>query len=205
MADWEKTIIPLDDANEMLSVFESGRYFEKEYQRWRRDDGFRHVDFEGVLCKSRSVLIFDNNSWLAETGETIVKQLSALGIDSRAEFDDEGDHGFIEVGGKRADIKYVPTNDFNDVIRAINPLIEDKAHYRKFRSCQGSDTYEYAILKNEDWKSLEGSVPELVKLLFGPIDAWDGNPKRSNRPSLPPKTFKQKILSLFQWGKGQTT
>lgn len=55
LADWEKMIVPLDEAHEVLHVFGIGPS-SREYQRWRRDDGFRHVDFEGVLRESRSVV-----------------------------------------------------------------------------------------------------------------------------------------------------
>jgi hypothetical protein len=65
MADWDTTIIPLDDAHEVLSVFGIGPS-SREYQRWRRDDGIRHVDFEGVLSQSGSVLTIDWREWLQD-------------------------------------------------------------------------------------------------------------------------------------------
>ena len=58
MLNRETTIVPLDAALEALSVFGIGPY-NREYQRWRRDDGFRFVDLEDVLGESPFVLAVD--------------------------------------------------------------------------------------------------------------------------------------------------
>jgi hypothetical protein len=167
MADWEKTIIPLDDAHEILSVFGIGPS-SREYHRWRRDDGFRHVDFEGVLAESRFVLIIDWREWLQDAVDTITAQLDELGIEAAADLGVDGNEGVLEIAGESARIKYVPADndDFDRVIEAINGLIAASARYRKFRSCQGSDGWSYAVLKNEDWQTLEAAVRATVRLLF---------------------------------------
>jgi hypothetical protein len=167
MADWEKTIVPLDEAHELLSVFGIGPT-SREYQRWRRDDGFRHVDFVGVLGESRSVLTADWRGWLQDAVATVSQQLEDLGIEAAADLGEDGNEGVIQIAGKSARIKFVPADedDFDRVIEAINQLIAETARYRKFRSCQGSDGWSYAVLKNDDWHALESAAGATVRLLF---------------------------------------
>jgi hypothetical protein len=167
MTDWEKTIIPLDNAHEILSVFGIGPS-SREYQRWRRDDGFRHVDFEGVLNESRSVLTVDWREWLQDAVDTITGQLEELGMEAAADLGEDGNEGVIQVDGKSSRIKFVPADedDFDRVIEAINRLIADAARYRKFRSCEGSDGWSYALLRNEDWHALESAAGATIRLLF---------------------------------------
>lgn len=167
MADWEKTTIPLDDAHEVLSVFGIGPS-SREYQRWRRDDGFRHVDFEGVLNESRSVLTVDWRECLQDAVDAIIGQLEGLGIEAAADLTEDGNEGVIQVAEKAARFKFVPAedDDFDRVVEAINRLIAVTARYRKFRSCEGSDGWSYALLKNEDWQELEASAGATVRLLF---------------------------------------
>jgi hypothetical protein len=167
MTDWEKTIIPLDDAHEILSVFGISPY-SREYLRWRRDDGFRHVDFEGVLSESRSVLGVDWRLCLQDAVDAIVGQLEELGIEASADLGEDGNEGVIQIDGESERIKYVPADDddFDRVIDAINRLITEKALYRRFRSCEGSDGWWYAVLKNEDWREIEGTAGATVRLLF---------------------------------------
>jgi hypothetical protein len=128
MADWEKTIIPLDDAHEVLSVFGISPS-SREYQRWRRDDGFRHIDFEGVLGESRSVLTVDWRAWLRDAVDTIIGQLEALGIEVAADLGEDGNEGVIQIDGESARIKYVPADDddFDRVLEAVNRLIAKTA------------------------------------------------------------------------------
>lgn len=167
MADWEKTIIPLDDAHEILSVFGIGSHF-KPYQRWRRDDGFRHVDFEGVLGESPAVLIVDWREWLQDAIEVIQRQLHDLGIEATSALGDEGEAGEFRVNWLSAMIKFVSDDedDFDEVIVAVNHLISQTACYRKFCSCEGSDGWSYAVLNNVDWQSIEEAAPSTVRLLF---------------------------------------
>jgi hypothetical protein len=167
MANREATIIPLDDANAVLSVFGIGPS-SREYQRWRRDEGFRRVDFEGVLNKSRSVLTVDWREWLQDAVDVILRQLEDVGITAAADSGEDGHQGVLQAAGQSARIKYVPADedDFDRVIGELNRLIADTARYRKFRSCEGSDGWSYAVLKNEDWQALESAAGATVKLLF---------------------------------------
>jgi hypothetical protein len=167
MADWEKTIIPLHDSHEILAVFGIGPS-SREYQRWRRDDGFRHVDFEGVLGESRSVLTVDWREWLQDAIDTILGQLEELGIEAAADLGEDGNEGAIQIDGKSARIKFAAADHdaFDRVIEAINRLIAEKARYRKFRSSEGSDGWSYAVLRNEDWDALEAAAGATVSLLF---------------------------------------
>jgi hypothetical protein len=167
MANWEATIIPLDDAHEVLSVFGIGPS-SREYQRWRRDDGFRHVDFEGVLNESGSVLTVDWREWLQDAVDVILRQLEDIGITAAADLGEDGTEGVLQVEGQTARIKFVPADedDFDRVIAEVNRLIAETARYRKFHSCEGSDGWSYAVLKIEDWQALESAAGATVKLLF---------------------------------------
>jgi hypothetical protein len=167
LSDWEKTIIPLDDADEVLSAFGIGPT-SREYQRWRRDDGFRHVDFEDVLKTSGSVLSVDWREWLHDATDTIIRQLDELGVSAAADLDEEGEEGTFQVEGQTVEVKFVPTDedDFDLVIAAVNQMIVPRAQYRKFRSSEGSDGWSYAVLKQEDWQALESAASASLRLLF---------------------------------------
>ncbi len=167
MADWEKTIIPLDDAHEVLSAFGIGSS-SREYQRWRRDDGFRHVDFEGVLSESSAVLNVDWRESLQDAVDVILGQLKELGLEATADLGEDGEEGILEIEGQALRIKFDPADDddFDRVIEAVNRLVAKKARIRKFRSCEGSDSWTCAVLKNEDWQALDASAGAMVKLLF---------------------------------------
>jgi hypothetical protein len=167
MSDWERTVIPLDTATEILSAFGVGPDSE-EYQRWCRDDGFRQVDFEEVLNTSPFVLGVDWREWLQDAMDTIVDQLSALGITLTADLGEEGEQGTIEVDGRTEDVKYVRNDedDFDDVVLAVNRLVRPHAHYRKLQSREGSDGWWYALLRKEDWDRLEENAPDTLSLLF---------------------------------------
>ncbi|HEV3383391.1 MAG TPA: hypothetical protein VG097_01180 [Gemmata sp.] len=167
MANWEKTIIPLDDAHEVLSAFGIGSS-SRQYQRWRQDDGFRHVDFEGVLNESSSVLVVDCRQCLQDAVDVILRQLGELGIEAAADLGEEGNEGVLQIEEQSARIKFIPNDedDFDQVIAVINRLIAQKAHFRKFRSCEGSDGWSYAVLSNKDWQALSSSAGSTVELLF---------------------------------------
>ena len=169
MADWEKTIVPLDDAHEVLGTFGIGPY-NKAYERWRREDGFRWVDLEDVLDESPLILNVDWREWLQDALETVRGQLDSLGIALDSDLGDEGNEGHVEIDGARETIKYIPADEdnFDDVVRSINRLIKEKAQYRKFRSCVGSDGWRYGVLAIQDRKALESSAPNTLNLLFVP-------------------------------------
>ena len=170
MSDGESMIIPLDEAHEILGTFGIGPY-SRSYQRWRRDDGFRHADFEDVLNESDFVVIIDWREWLPDAMDVIVSQLHELGIEASVDLDEEGEQGLFAVNGNEVKIKYSinDADNFDQIIVSINRLIGKTAQYRKFRSSEGSDTWAYAILKNEDWRQLEQSVSGTVRLLFANV------------------------------------
>jgi hypothetical protein len=167
MSDGQKTIIPLADASEILSMFGVDPS-SREVQRWQRDDGFRQVDFEGILNDSGKILSVDWREWLQDAVDLIIQQLGELGIDAAADLGEEGEQGVFEAAGQSARVKYVPADedDFDEVIATINDAVYEMAHYRKFRSCEGSDGWSYAILKSEDWETLETVAGATVRLLF---------------------------------------
>jgi hypothetical protein len=172
MSDWETTIVPLDDAHEVLGTFGIGAY-NKAYQRWRRDDGFRLGDLEDVLNESALVLTVDWRECLPYAVETVEAQLESLGIAMQSDMDEEGTRGSVEVDGRREALKYCPADedDFDAVMLSINRLIEDKAHYRKFRSNEGTDGWQYGVLANADWTALESNAPNVTELLFASVAA----------------------------------
>lgn len=167
MSDMETTIIPLDDAHDVLGTFRIGPS-NRAYQRWKRDDGFRWVDLEDVLSESPLVLSVDWREWLQDAVDTIEAQLGSLGFPVDVELDDEGNRVHLEVEGTKAEIKYVPNDEdnFDDVIQSVNGLIKGKARYRKFRSCEGTDGWCYGLLANEDWETLELNAPNTTSMLF---------------------------------------
>jgi hypothetical protein len=172
MSDGESTIIPLDDAQTILSMFGIGPY-SRAYQRWRRDDGFRLVDFEEVLAESDRILGVDWRDVLQDAADLIVQQLASLGFTVSADLGDEGVQGTIDVDGQSAGVKYVPSDDdkFDRVIAAVNRLIDGRARYRKFRSCEGTDSWCYALLSNADWCALRVEAPAMLDLLFADVSS----------------------------------
>lgn len=169
MSDVESTIISLDTAHKILSAFDIGPD-NREYKRWRRDDGFRQVDLEDVLSESQFVLIVDWRDSLEDVVEKMVNQLRRIDIPSHAELDDDGNQGYFEVFGNRSNIKYLAADDddFNAVIASINKSIGTKARYRQFSSSVGSDGWSYGLLLNDEWEWLKSNAPKVVELLFLP-------------------------------------
>jgi hypothetical protein len=167
MSQWEKTIIRLNDAHEILSAFGIGPS-SRGYQRWRTDAGFRQVDFEDVLNESTNILAVDWRECLQDAIDTVIGQLEELEIEASADLNDEGCEGEIQIDGQCSNIKFVPVDedDFDQVMATINRLIANKAAYRKFRSCEGSDGWCYAVLKSDDWQAIESSSKDVVDLLF---------------------------------------
>src|SRR5437667_386021 len=101
MRDSEKKIIPLDDAHEILSAFGIGPS-SREYQRWRREDGFRQVDFESILDESSKILIVDWRDLLQDAVVIMVRQLGEFGIEADASLNEEGNRGVIRAAGRSA-------------------------------------------------------------------------------------------------------
>jgi len=168
MSDLESTIISLDAAHKILSAFDIGPD-NREYKRWRRDDGFRQVDLEDVLSNSPFVLNVDWRDSLEDVVETMTDQLRRLEIPSRADLNEEGNQGYFEAFGNRSNIKYVTDDDdFNKVIASINELIASKARYRQFGSSVGTDGWSYGLLPNDEWTWLKSNAPKVVELLFLP-------------------------------------
>lgn len=167
MSDWEKTIIPLDEAYEILCVF-GVEPSSRECQRWLRDDGFRHVDFEGILNSSDVILNVDWRECLQDAVEVMLRQLRALGIAASADLGADGDEGVFQIEGQSAEIQFVPAeeDDFDRVIADVNRLLGHRASYRKFRSSEGSDGWSYAVLKKEDWEKLEASAGATLRIVF---------------------------------------
>lgn len=172
MPNNESTIVPLDAAHEVLSVFGIGSD-NREYQRWRQDDGFRLIDLEDVLGHSQFVLSVDWREALPDALSTILDQLGAIGISASSDLADEADEGQLEIDGQNAAVKFVPSDgdDFDQVIRTVNSLISAKARYRKFRSSEGSDGWMYGLLSSEEWNSLEAEASDLTALLFDDVGA----------------------------------
>ena len=170
MSDDSSRIIPLDEAHEILGIFGIGPQ-SRGYQRWRREDGFRHEDLEDVLNESDFILNVDWRELLPDAMDTIVSQLHELGIEATAYWDEEDELELLSADGSEVTIRYSLNDEdnFDHVIALINPLIGRTAQYRKLRSSEGSDTWSYAILKNVDWRQLEKSAGGLLRLLFAVV------------------------------------
>lgn len=168
----ETTIVPLDVAHEVLAAFAIGPD-DQTYQRWKRDDGFRLADLESVLATSRFTLGVDWRETLKDAVATMLGQLGAIGISATSDLDEDDERGHIEMNGERQSVKYVSSDedDFDRVVRGVNSLISAKAHYRKYRSSEGTDGWWYGLLSNEEWKRMEASASELTRLLFTELGA----------------------------------
>lgn len=167
MSGDSSTIIPLDEAHKILATFGIGPN-SRGYQRWHREDGFRRGDLEDILNESDFILNVDWRELLSDAMDAIVSQLHELGIEASVDLNEDGEKGVFGANGKEIRIKYSLNDEdnFDRVIASINPLISRMAHYRKLRSSEGSDTWSYAILKNEDWRQLRQSAGEWMSLLF---------------------------------------
>ena len=77
MSQWETTIIPLKDASDLLIAFgvDTG---SDQVHRWKREDGLRWIDLEGLLGESDSVLVIDWREELSIALEEIQEQLEQL-------------------------------------------------------------------------------------------------------------------------------
>ena len=144
---FETTIVPLEDAEAIMAAFplDSG---SREYQRLRRDDGFRWLDLETVLANSPLVFQIDWRESLQDAIDAAANQLDSFGIALDANFDADGTQGTLSIDDNTDKIKYVPNDDddFDAVIASINRLIEGNAEYRKFKSCEGTDGWQYGVL-----------------------------------------------------------
>jgi len=167
MSEYETTIIPLGDTHTLLASFGIGGD-NREYQRWRRDDGFRWVDLEDVLNTSPLVFGIDWREWLQDAIETISDQLSSLDITLVSELNDDGDRGTISVNGNSREIQFVldDNDDFCAVVASVNALIGGRAANRKFKSCEGSDGYWFGLQTVEQCNVLDGSLPQTLNLIF---------------------------------------
>ncbi|MGL6074417.1 MAG: hypothetical protein ACRC8S_09685 [Fimbriiglobus sp.] len=160
------TIIPLNHADVIFSVFGISPS-SREYQRWRTEDGYRHVDFEGVLGESGSVFTMDWRESFQDVVDVLQGQLDRLGMQAAFSLTEDGDASEVQIAGKTAPIQFASADDnFDRVIQVINRLLAPTARYRKFRSDEGSDAWSYAVLRNEDWQFLETATGSTVALLF---------------------------------------
>lgn len=170
MTDPQQTIVPLDAAHEVLAMFGIGPDSDR-YQRWQRNDGFRLVDLVDVLGESQFLFWVDWREWLPDAVDVVLDQLSALGIAAAWDSSATGEQGVIEVDGRRATIKYAPSDDddFDEVMRSVNSLIHSQASYRKLRCCAGTDSWAYGLLTRDSWQELEVNAKDVVDLLFLPV------------------------------------
>jgi hypothetical protein len=160
-------VVPLDDCHELFSAFGINPY-SRAYQRWRRDDGFRLPDLRDVLDESGLTFIVDWRAWLRDAVNEMIQQLALLEITATAELDEDGNQGMFSVYGRSTNIKYIPAEEhsFDDVVAVVNHLIAPSAQYKKFRACEGSDHWSYALLRDTDWQALHSAIPKTMELLF---------------------------------------
>jgi hypothetical protein len=161
------SIVPIDDAHEILHAFGIGPE-SRSYQRWKRENGFRKVDLEDVLSESPRVFGADWREWLQDVVLDVVDKAQLIGIEVVAALDDEGNSGVIRCDDREEDVEYVPANrdDFDEVASAIDTVLGGRAEVRKFKSCEGSDGWLYAMLSPQDWAHLENVATDSLNSLF---------------------------------------
>ena len=164
------SIVPIDDAHEILHAFAIGPD-SRGYQRWKREDGFRRVDLEDVLFESPRVFGADWREWLQDVVLDVVGKAQLIGIEVVAVLDEDGNSGVIRCDDREEDVVYVPANrdDFDDVASAIDTVLGSRAEVRKFKSCEGSDGWSYAMLRCQDWAHLETVASNSLESLFSKL------------------------------------
>lgn len=169
-------LVPLNEAHLIMDVFNVDRE-NKSYQRWRRDDGLRHSDLIDVLQKSGKLLFVDWREWLGDAVIQIQKQLLIYDVELKADLHESEPEGQISVDGCSESICFNPSQndcDFEPVVASINKIAAGHVEYRRLRYCEGQDEYDYALLSEKEWQTLEESLPELTDKLF----AAAGSPYR---------------------------
>ncbi|MCA9041015.1 MAG: hypothetical protein KDA65_11755 [Planctomycetaceae bacterium] len=169
-------LVPLDEVHAIMDAFQQDRQ-NKDYLRWRRNDGLRHYDLVDVLANSPRLLFVDWRECLDDAVEIIKKQLLLYGIELQAEMDETVPCGTVYVQGESAAIRYVPSEDdanFDQVMTNINKLVHEQVQYRRLVSCEGTDGYSYALLSHAEWQKLEAELPGLTDKLFARV----GSPYR---------------------------
>lgn len=148
---------------------------DRQYTRWRRDDGFRWVDLEDVLFTSPFILSVDWREYLPDAIQVIQSNLACFDVRLVADMDEAEPQGSIAIEGKVEPVRYVPSEhdaDFNQVVGAVNRLLEGLGlEYRLFNTTVGSDGWTYAVLTLGQWRELKDKVPEAVDMIFRSVDS----------------------------------
>ena len=170
-------IIPLDVAHQVLATFGINESTPL-YDRRVRADGFRVDDLHEILdSESRFIFIVDWRAALPEELKPIATAVKDLGADLKIDVDPDADDGWVECGGKRESVKYVPSDqdDFTDVIRALQKVLPTAIEFREGITFRGSDTWEFAALLREEWSALESLDRTLIQSLFEPMPLGGGH------------------------------
>lgn len=171
MYDFE--IVPLEEADTLFAAFGVGPG-HREYERWRRAEGFRLDDLDDVLGESPRIIVVDWRSFLEEALEQIAPALETLGVELDYTVDDDGNHGVVRYGNRSVAAKYAPDDDdddFDAVVRDLVALVDGRVEFRSLWSARGSDTYVYGVLAPEEWRRLRAAIPALLIRVFVPPGA----------------------------------
>lgn len=160
------------DACKLLETFRVDLN-DPEVQRYLTDDGINSFDLEELLSRGPLSLVFDWRDVLQDGIDDACQQLALFDISLTGSWNSDGTQGTITVEGQTEQVKYVPKDDddFDTVIATINRLVANRlmagrCEYRKFNSCIGSDTWQYALLSSQQWQELAESSGNIVDVLF---------------------------------------
>lgn len=162
--------IPIETANRFLATFGITKP-TKEYERWRKEDGFDVDDFPSVLAGSPLIFIVDWRANIADELPRIVHGLVKLGVTLVNEVDEVSSTGFVGSGENKILVKYVPVDhdDFTDTIVAIQSVVPPQIEFRKSPYNGQSDTWDFAVLPRNEWAQLEALDSAVLQRLYVPL------------------------------------
>lgn len=128
-------------------------------------------ELEEVLYEEEKMLVIDWRESLADALEWTNETHEGLKLTLETEWDEDEVAGTVAYGSREVKVRFVPADedDFNTVMRAINGLIAPKAAWRRFRSCDNTDSYSYALLPLARWNSLDKAAPKLISSMFSKL------------------------------------
>lgn len=160
-------------AQEILAIFGITSN-SRAYDRWLKDGGFSVEDFEDVLSESIYLIGVDWRSDIEEPLRYLSKAMSELGYELNYECNEELTDAVVSCGGKTVHVHYDPIEDadFSVQMAKINEISPDDLEIRFDTTCEGSDSWNYGLLTEEEWGVLE-SLHESLKGRFVGIAGSD--------------------------------
>jgi hypothetical protein len=165
--------VPLEIAHQFLATFGITER-TKEYERWVKEDGldgvdgFDFEDINAVLSDSPYIFAVDWCAFASDQIELITKALAKLDIELETNIDPVLNRGMVGYKGRQVQVKFVPSesDDFTDVIIALQSLMPPEIEFRASPDNGQSDTWGFAVLPRDEWEMLEKVDAGLVQSLF---------------------------------------